>query len=124
MIITQKKPIEEVIAMVGDAKRIGIVGCSSCATACATGGQKEIAELTKVLEGLGKTVVVSAVAEYCCMNLGVRGTLKPFQDKELDCVIGMSCGDGVQVVANNINVPVYPSNNTMFLGETKKLGLF
>ena len=106
MIITQKKPIDEVMAMVGDAKRIGIVGCSSCATACATGGQKE------------------AVAEYCCMNLGVRGTLKPFQDKQLDCVIGMSCGDGVQVVANNINVPVYPSNNTMFLGEAKKLGLF
>ena len=124
MIITQKKPIEEVIAMVGDAQRIGIVGCSSCATACATGGQKEIAELTKILEDLGKTVVISAVAEYCCMNLGVRGTLKPFQDKNLDCVIGMSCGDGVQVIANNINVPVYPSNNTMFLGEAKKLGLF
>ena len=45
MIITQKKPIEELMAMVGDAKRIGIVGCGSCATACATGGQKEIAEL-------------------------------------------------------------------------------
>ena len=69
-------------------------------------------------------MVITAVAEYCCMNLGVRGTLKPFQDKKLDCVIGMSCGDGVQVIANNINVPVYPSNNTMFLGEAKKFGLF
>lgn len=124
MIITSKKPIEELMAMIGDAKRIGLVGCSSCATACATGGQKEINELTKYLESQGKEVVVSAIAEYCCMNLGVRGTLKPFQDKNLDCVIGMSCGDGVQVIANNINVPVYPSNNTMFLGEAKKLGLF
>ena len=124
MIVTSKKPIEELMAMVGDAKRIGIVGCSSCATACATGGEKEIAELKKYLESLGKEVVVTAVAEYCCMNLGVRGTLKPFQDKKLDCVIGMSCGDGVQVIANNINVPVYPSNNTMFLGEAKKFGLF
>ena len=124
MIVTSKKPIEELMAMVGDAKRIGIVGCSSCATACATGGEKEIAELKKYLESLGKEVVVTAVAEYCCMNLGVRGTLKPFQDKKLDCVIGMSCGDGVQVIANNINVPVYPSNNTMFLGEAKTFGLF
>ncbi len=124
MIITQKKPIEELMAMVGDAKRIGIVGCSSCATACATGGEKEIKELKEYLEAQGKTVVVTGMAEYCCMNLGVKGVLKPFQDKELDCVIGMSCGDGVQVVANNINVPVYPSNNTMFLGEAKKLGLF
>ena len=84
MIITSKKPIEELMAMIGDAKRIGLVGCSSCATACATGGQKEINELTKYLESQGKEVVVSAIAEYCCMNLGVRGTLKPFQDKNLD----------------------------------------
>ena len=52
MIITQKKPIEELMAMVGDAKRIGIVGCSSCATACATGGQKEVDELKKLIEGM------------------------------------------------------------------------
>ena len=62
MIVTSKKPIEELMAMVGDAKRIGIVGCSSCATACATGGEKEIAELKKYLESLGKEVVVTAVA--------------------------------------------------------------
>ena len=34
MIVTSKKPIEELMAMVGDAKRIGIVGCSSCAIVC------------------------------------------------------------------------------------------
>ena len=124
MIITQKKPIEELMAMVGDAKRIGIVGCNSCASACATGGPKEVEELKKYLEAQGKEVVVTGVSDFCCMNLMVKGVLKPFQDKALDCVIGMSCGDGVQVVAANINVPVYPSNNTMFLGEAKKLGLF
>ena len=38
MIITQKKPIEELMAMLGDAKKIALIGCGSCATACATGG--------------------------------------------------------------------------------------
>ena len=42
MIITQKKPIEELMAMIGDAKKIAILGCGSCATACATGGEKEV----------------------------------------------------------------------------------
>ena len=36
MIITQKKPMEELMAMVGDAKTVAIVGCNSCATACHT----------------------------------------------------------------------------------------
>ena len=39
MIITQKKPIEELMAMIGDAKKIAIIGCASCAQACATGGE-------------------------------------------------------------------------------------
>ena len=124
MIITAKKPIEELMAMVGDAKRIGIVGCNSCASACATGGPKEVEELKKYLESQGKEVVITGVSDFCCMNLMVKGVLKPFQDKKLDCVIGMSCGDGVQVVAANINVPVYPSNNTMFLGEAARFGVW
>ena len=41
MIITQKKPMEELMAMVGDAKTVAIVGCNSCATACHTGGEPE-----------------------------------------------------------------------------------
>ena len=54
MIITQKKPIEEVMAMVAGAKTVALVGCNSCATACQTGGQPQIDELTKGLEAAGK----------------------------------------------------------------------
>ena len=34
MIITQKKPIDELMAMLGDAQKIAILGCGSCATMC------------------------------------------------------------------------------------------
>ena len=51
MIITQKKPMEELMAMVGDAKTVAIVGCNSCATACHTGGEPEVAALAKALAG-------------------------------------------------------------------------
>ena len=50
MIITQKKPIEELMAMIGDAKKIAIIGCASCAQACATGGEAQVAELKAYLE--------------------------------------------------------------------------
>lgn len=36
----------------------------------------------------------------------------------------MSCGDGTQTVAGNIDSPVYPANNTMFLGEIERLTVF
>ena len=69
MIITQKKPIEEVMAMVGDAKTVAIIGCSSCATACQTGGEPQIAELTKILEAAGKKVVATTVADHLYPDL-------------------------------------------------------
>lgn len=125
MIITQKKPLEEVMAMVADAKTVAIIGCGSCATACQTGGEAQISELTAVLEQSGKKVVATTVADYCCMNLGVKGKMKPVVAAKPDCVICMSCGDGVQCVARNAeNIPVYPSNNTMFLGEAVRFGVW
>ena len=44
MIITQKKPLEEVLALLGDVKKVALVGCANCATACQTGGEKEMQE--------------------------------------------------------------------------------
>ena len=125
MIITQKKPIEEVMAMVGDAKTVAIVGCGSCATACQTGGEPQIAELTAVLEGAGKKVVATTVCDYCCMNLGVKAKMKAINAANPDCVVCMSCGDGVQCVAKNAGTaPVYPSNDTMYLGGAVRFGVW
>ena len=125
MIITQKKPIEEVMALVGDAKTVAIVGCNSCATACQTGGEPQIKELAAILEAAGKKVVATTIADYCCMNLGVKAKMKPINAANPDCVICMSCGDGVQCVAKNApTIPVYPSNNTMYLGEAVKFGVW
>ena len=125
MIITQKKPIDELMAMLGDAQKIAILGCGSCATACATGGEKEVAELKAYLESKGKAVVATNMADYCCMNMGVKTAMKKLNAAGPDAVVCMSCGDGVQVAAaHSSSAPVYPSNNTMFLGEAVRFGLF
>ena len=124
MIITQKKPIGELMEMLGDARRVALLGCGSCATVCATGGEAQIAELTEYLEAHGREVTASVTADYCCMNLGVKSAMKKLMASRPDAVVCMSCGDGVQVAANHTDIPVYPSNNTLFLGESRRLGLF
>lgn len=53
MIITQKKPIEELLAMLEGVKKVAIVGCANCAAACQTGGEKEIQEMKTTLEAQG-----------------------------------------------------------------------
>ncbi|MCD8198364.1 MAG: methylenetetrahydrofolate reductase C-terminal domain-containing protein [Lachnospiraceae bacterium] len=124
MIITKKKPIEELMAMIGDAQKIAILGCGSCATACATGGEPEIKALKEYLESKGKTVVATGMSDYCCMNMSTKTAMKKLIKECPDAVVCMACGDGTQVAANHSPVPVYPSNNTMFLGEVVRFGLF
>lgn len=124
MIISKKKPIEELMAMLEGVKKVAIVGCGNCATACETGGEKEIAAMTEYLKSQGIEVVGSAVPEECCQKLLVKKEVKAVKDLGAEAVICMACGDGVQTVADNMKLPVYPSNNTMFLGQVERVGIF
>ena len=124
MIITQKKPVEELLAMLEGVTKVAIVGCAQCAAACQTGGEKEVQEMKALLEEHGMEVVGAVLPDECCHKLLVKRDLKALRDAGAQAVVGMSCGDGVQTVADNIQLPVYPANNTMFLGESVRLGLF
>ena len=124
MIITQRKPLEELLAMLEGAKTVALVGCGSCATACATGGEREVAELKAILESRGMRVCATAMCDYCCVHLKARTALRPVIAQKPDAVVAMCCGDGTQVIAQYCQCPVYPSNNTMFLGESIRVGLY
>lgn len=124
MIITQKKPIEELLAMLKGVKKAAIVGCGSCAAACQTGGEKEIQEMKAILEQHGIEVVATVLPEECCHKLLVKKETKALRSCGAEAIVGMACGDGVQTVADNIPLPVYPANNTMFLGQIERVGMF
>lgn len=124
MIITQKKPIEELLSMLEGVKKVAIVGCGNCAAACQTGGEKEVLEMKTYLEEQGFEVVATVVPEECCHKMLVKKDTKVLRDCGAEAVVGMACGDGVQTVADNISLPIYPANNTMFLGQIERVGMF
>lgn len=124
MIITKKKPLEELLAMLEGVKKVAIVGCANCAAACQTGGEKEVKEMAAILEEQGMEVVATAVPEECCHKMLVKRDTKALAASGAEAIVGMACGDGVQTVADNIALPVYPANNTMFLGQVERVGIF
>ncbi|NLN98365.1 MAG: 5,10-methylenetetrahydrofolate reductase [Eubacteriaceae bacterium] len=126
MIVSQKKPFEEVLGYLDDVETVVLTGCADCASLCKTGGEDEIAELTAALEAEGKKVLASKVLTTSCSLLLNRKELKEIKDeiKAADAVISMACGDGVQTVAKNVKKATYPSNDTMFVGETVRQGVF
>lgn len=124
MIITQKKPPEEILSLLGETKKVALVGCGQCASACQTGGTKELEEMKAFLEANGKEVVGTVLPDECCHKMLVKRDLKAIKDSGAEAIVGLSCGDGVQTVADNVPLPVYPASNTMFLGQIERVGIF
>ena len=124
MIIKEKKPLEEVLALLGGAKKIALVGCANCAAACQTGGEKELEALKEELSARGYEITATVLPDECCHRMLVKKELKALRDTGTEAVIGLACGDGVQTVADNVTLPVYPANNTLFLGQVERVGIF
>ena len=41
MITAERKPLDEILALVGDKKKVLVAGCDTCVAICLTGGEKE-----------------------------------------------------------------------------------
>ncbi|MDA8169463.1 MAG: methylenetetrahydrofolate reductase C-terminal domain-containing protein [Nitrospiraceae bacterium] len=127
MIITKKKDRKQLLENVKGYKNFFLLGCSECATLCGTGGQEQLEELKQLLEAEGKAVTGAFVAKTGCQVLGTKVELKQFKEAlaKTDCIIVMSCGAGTQSAVELFDdKAVYPSNDSMFLGNMTRLQMF
>jgi ferredoxin len=127
MIITKKKDRKQLVENVKNYKSFFLLGCSECATLCGTGGEEQLAEMKALLEAEGKKVQGTFVAKTGCQVLGTKVELKPFKEAlaASDCIIVMSCGAGTQSAVELFeDKAVYPSNDSLFLGNMTRLQMF
>jgi len=118
MIISERKPIQEILESLGEAKKIFIVGCGGCAEVCLTGGQEQVGVLESELKEGGKSVTGDVVIDFLCSKalVGIRLLRRLEEIESADAVLVMSCGVGVQAVAEVVQRPVYPTLNSMPVG--------
>ncbi|MBI5142551.1 MAG: methylenetetrahydrofolate reductase C-terminal domain-containing protein [Nitrospirae bacterium] len=127
MIITSKKDREKLLETLTDYDSFFLVGCSECATLCGTGGEPELAELKELLEQSGKKVSGTFRAKTGCQVLGTKTELKPMnvETGDAQAIIVMSCGAGTQAMVEAFpDKPVYPSNDSLFLGNMTRYQMF
>jgi len=108
------------------AKKVFLMGCGQCATVASTGGEKEIAVTKARLEAEGYEVTGWAVGEVACHLGGTKlETRKHFGSVEAaDAVLVLTCGAGVQTVADAVKKPVFPALESAFLGTVVRHGVF
>ena len=128
MIVAEKKPIEEIIELVKDSKKILIAGCNECVTVCEAGGKKEVGILASALRmyfmNEGKKVDIDEVTlERQCDH----EYLEEIRDRidQYDAVLSLACGVGVQFMAEKyFSTPVFPGVNTCFMGVAEERGVW
>jgi len=128
MIIGERKPLAELVAMARPHRRIVLAGCATCVAECAAGGAREVAALAPALrlalaqEGAEVEVVTTTLERQCEWEF--LEALAPLLEGA-DALMSMACGIGVQAVAERYpELRVYPAVNTTFLGLREELGVW
>lgn len=126
MVISRQKSFDAICAMLRDAQKLIVTGCSECASICRSGGAPEVEAMKLFLEKQGKTVLATKVLTTSCNVLYNKKELDDIRDavSQADAILCMACGDGVQTVAKVSKKPTFPANDTLFIGETVRNGIF
>ena len=128
MIVAEQKPLEEIRDLIDEASNVLVVGCGTCVTVCFAGGEKEAGILATSLrmktklDGEPKDVTHTTVQRQCEWEY-----IDPLNDQigEVDAVISLGCGIGVQAMAERYpDAVIVPGLNTTFLGLPTEQGIW
>ncbi len=128
MIVAERKPIDEILGMVGDAKRILVLGCRGCVTVCSAGGEREVEILASLVrlgmkkQGREVETIEATLVRQC--DKEYIDAIDQWQG-QYDIIISTACGVGVNFVANlRPTDRVYPGLNTSFFGGSAEQGVW
>jgi hypothetical protein len=129
MIVAERKPMEEILAMTEDFDRILVLGCRGCTAVCCSGGPKEVETLATLIrmdrKQQGKKVeTLEASNELQCEPESVKAVLEKLTG-QYDVILSMACGAGVQTVVKEFpDLIVLPALNTNFTGMAEEHGIW
>ncbi len=129
MVVGQRKPIQEIMAMVADYRKILLVGCKGCVTVCCAGGTKEVGVLASTLriarKKEGKELeVVERTLERQCDPEYIEQVADVVSQEGVEAILSMACSVGPQYMAKRYALPVYPALNTTFIGGSLEHGVW
>ena len=118
MIVSERKSWEEILSFLEEEKNIFLLVCGGCSEACETGGPEGLREAKDRLREAGKKVTAAVLIDFVCNKVLVGMRLNRYIDelKSSDSILVVSCGIGVQAVANMVDIPVQPADNTIHMG--------
>jgi len=118
MIITELKPLQDIIDSLKGYTKVFLVGCGECATTCKTGGEPELLKMKQDLKLAGKTITGFCIPSAPCVSAKLKTELAKNMPalRQAEAVLVLACGLGVQSFKDNdrLGLAVFPACNTLF----------
>ncbi|MFW6108258.1 MAG: methylenetetrahydrofolate reductase C-terminal domain-containing protein [bacterium] len=115
MLVTEEKPLAELLEATEADDKLFIVGCQGCPEGWESGGPQKVAALARTLEAEGKEIAGTAMIDFLCNKalVGLKLRRKLAQLTEADAILVSSCGIGVQATAAMVDLPCHPALDTI-----------
>jgi len=128
MIVAERKPMNEILEMIGPYQRVLVLGCGGCVTVCLTGGEKNAELLAMQLKLAATQAGQEITSEFDCI---ARQCEKEFfanlknEPGQYDAVLSLACGAGVGYMSEQFpQTAVLPAMDTTFLASNVAKGIW
>ena len=100
------KAADELASVLAGADNLFVIACNKCFKEFETDQEPDLQAFLTIAEGLGKTVTGTARPDFLCNKTKVQKSLAAMIPEGTEYVVVLSCGLGVQTVADCIDLPV------------------
>ena len=107
------KKVDELTSVLADKDNLFIIACNKCFKEFETVDEPECGEFEKIAGENKKTVVGSARIDFLCNKIQTEKKLKDLIPQDTENIFVISCGLGIQTVADLAEKPVYAASNSL-----------
>ena len=107
------KAAEELATVLEGTDNLFVLACNKCFKEFETNNEPDCEEFLKIAAEQGKTVVGSAKVDFLCNKTQTDRKLQDLIPENAENIVVISCGLGIQTVAELAEVPVYAASNSL-----------
>jgi len=107
------KAIDELAPLLADKDNLFVIACNKCFKEFETVDEPDCAEFVKIAEEQGKKITGTAKADFLCNKTKAEANLCEMIPEGTEHVVVLSCGLGIQTVADVTKMSVVAATNSL-----------
>ncbi len=107
------KAKSELLSLLADADDLFVIACNKCFKEFQSFQEPDLDAFLEIAQEAGKHITGTAKADFLCNKTKAEKTLPKIIPEGTGCIFVISCGLGVQTVADIVKLPVFAACNTV-----------